>query len=132
MGILPNPWFILGLVLLFLSCGGFGYFKGYQAADRTAEIHGLNDKLAQANATVAAKDAEAKANAAVTSAFAQRAIGDAQTFQSQIQEPVDEIVTHEEAKPPSDVCRLDGTALDLLRNLARPAGPSQANPPGSP
>jgi hypothetical protein len=124
----PLTWVLIGL----LACGGGGFLYGMHVADQSAEVDTLTDKLKTANATVAAKTAEAKANAAVTAAFSQRAIGDAQTFQSQIQEPVDEIVTHEEARPPADVCRLDGGSYEQLLDLARRAGLPQANPAGRP
>lgn len=132
MNPVPFSWMIIGLLGIFIASGGGGFWYGYRYADRAAEIHGLNDKLAQANASLAAKEAEARANAAVTSAFAQRAIGDAQTFQSQIQEPVDAIVSHEEAKPAADVCRIGDVSFDRLRDLALRARVPQANATGRP
>lgn len=121
MGLLPNPWVILGLVFLYLSTAGLAYWKGHADADRSAEVSALNDELATTRAALRAKQEEAKHNAQVADEFRQREEAAGEAIQK-MQETIDDIQAEEANKPATDVCRFaPGPVFDQLRDLAKRA-----------
>ncbi len=134
LGFLPNPYVILAVGALWLSSCGFAFWKGYQWADRSAEISTLRTDKEAAEKLVE----ELRLEAVTARAIADRATDRNRLDEGklrELQERIDVLVATEESKPAADVCRLDDAQYRSLRDLAASARAGQAGaaklPPGA-
>jgi hypothetical protein len=128
LGFLPNPYVILTVLALWASSVGFAFWKGYQWADRSAEIKTLQDYKVKSDALITELRAEAVTSRAIADRASTRATTDEQALQG-LQERINVLIALEEGKPAEDVCRLNDAQYLSLSELARAARAGKAGAP---
>jgi cell division protein FtsX len=127
LGILPNPYVLLALVMFWLSSVGFAFYKGHQYADRSAEIATLQKDLSSAQALATELRIEAVTARAIADRASTRATSDEQDLRD-LQEKIDALITNVEAKPVVDQCRIDDAEYLSLSDLAAAARAGKTRP----
>lgn len=114
-----------------LMTAGVGYWKGYEAADKSAEITALEQSIKTANASLERMRVQAEHDAQAANAYAQREqlANEALTA---LQEKIDALSEKEDMLPAADVCRLSPADASSLRALALRASGDRPAPPARP
>lgn len=127
--LLEPRWYGVCAVVGLLT-GGVGYWKGYEAADKSAQVEALEQTVKTANASIERMRKQAEHDAAAVNAYSQREQL-ANEALTDLQEQIDAITSDKDALPAVDVCRLSPDDASRLRALAlrasgdRPASPAR-------
>ena len=129
---LPSAGMILGLVAALLAAAGGGYWRGYVAADRSAQIERLEGEAARFKQTIAGRDTVINELQAARSR--DRQILDAYKFElSKADEELGPLrswavdYAAEQAKAPGACAFTPDDVLDVLRGKPRPGADHSPN-----
>jgi soluble cytochrome b562 len=128
---LPNPYVILGAAMIWASTCGYSFYKGYQWADRSAELSAVTSQLASAKELAEQMRLEAVTARAIADRATERANKDEEELRD-LREKIDVFVATEENKPAADVCRLDDSQYRSLSDLAAAASGHSTSPSSVP
>lgn len=127
LGLIPLPYRILAVVVLWLATGAVGYWRGYVAADRTATIEAMAKDMARTQAEAAEWLRQAAAAKAAATAAAERqakAEADNAAMQTEIEDYAKALAALPDcgcALTDDDVRRLRGIGATPRRDAPHPA-----------
>ena len=114
------PFSFIAFLVYSIAGGGWCVWQGYKWADRSAEITALDQKITDANATIATLRKRAASDAAAVNAYAQREELANEALED-MQEAIDALDASKAALPAADVCRLSPDDARRLRDIAKSA-----------
>lgn len=116
---LLNPYVLLALVCSFVGIFVLGVYKGYQYADRKAEIAALEQGIHQRDAVIAEHQRQAQEAKEIADLYAQR-LATAERAAVESQEEIERYAADLASRPAPPECAFDQHDVDLLRKLSAP------------
>jgi hypothetical protein len=123
-----NPWVILAVVLGLLGAFGGGYWRGYRAADKSAELEIQTRAIQTLERTLAEQRRQAGAAQLIAEAANARQV-EAERRADDIAAEIDDYVRRLEQVRPACDCGLNADDVERLRHIA---GPGRASTPSDP
>ena len=122
-----NPWLILAVVLGLLGSFGGGYWRGYRAADQSAEIEIQGKAIASLQAALAEQRRQAAAAQLISEAANARQ-AEAERLAGDLAAEIEDYVRRlEQAPAPGCTCGLNVHDVERLRHISGSRASTSSN-----